>query len=381
MTRRASHSPRVGMVAGDRLPLLESDKPPSTRHNTYYRSFLGTSLTSLDERIARLVHSRRLHARATPGGCRGSSPHPHTNLECCWSALRRPRSANADLQQLSGQVCDVAERRGEFGYACVRLLELGSGHEQIGLHVSARLDLLVQSLLGLHGPRMHRGQQVDQLSWVGHDSAIDDEDPFLGSLKECGPRSVNSRLRHALSHRVFGQQMTGVHGWHGTAGGPETLVTPQWCRSTIDSSMAQICWNETEPTRQGDVIAGQTLVSHSLHMRLKGLGSPCRDGQTDPGSGVGLMFATATHPSETGSGTLLAVGRRYTRPAAGLARPARETNQMPRGEMRQAATRRHNNPDQVDHPKVVQTGGRQASGKAKTARPEFLAEQGYMRFH
>jgi hypothetical protein len=30
---------------------------------------------------------------------------------------------------------------------------------------------------------------------------------------------------------------------------------------------------------------------------------------------------------------------------------------------------------------VVQTGGRQASGKAKTARPEFLAEQGYMRFH
>ena len=29
----------------------------------------------------------------------------------------------------------------------------------------------------------------------------------------------------------------------------------------------------------------------------------------------------------------------------------------------------------------VQTGGRQASGKAKTARPEFLAGPGYMRFH
>ena len=105
------------------------------------------------------------------------------------------------------------------------------------------------------------------------------------------------------------------------------------------------------------------------------------DGQPESVPGLGLMFVTATHPSETGTGTLHAIGRRYMLPAAGLAPPPRETNQMRGGEMRRAAARRHNNPDQVDHPQVAQTGGRQASGKAKTARPEFLAEQGYMRFH
>lgn len=401
MTRPATdHSPPVEMVAADTCHALESDKPPFTCYIGHYRSPIETSLTtrcanrSLDagaeeshasrpalERVVHPVQARRGHACVPSGGCRRISQDRRSNLKRCGLALWRPGSSNADLEQLSGQVGDVAERGCEFGYARVRLLELGSGHEQIGFHISPRLDRLVQRLLGAHGPRMQRSQQINQLRWIGQDPAIDDEDLLLGSLKECGPRAVHGRLRHALGHRVFGQQMTGVHGWHGTADRPQNLVAPQWCRSTIDSSMARISWGETSPALQRRIIAGQTLVSHASMVRLSGLYSPILDGQTESVPGLGLMFVTATHPSETGSGTLHAIGRRYMLPAAGLAPPPRETNQMRGGEMRRAAARRHNNPDQVDHPQVGQTGGRQAFGKAKTARPEFLAEQGYMRFH
>jgi hypothetical protein len=43
------------------------------------------------------------------------------------------------------------------------------------------------------------------------------------------------------------------------------------------------------------------------------------------------------------------------------------------GEIPQLVRAEPQNLDQVDHPQVVQTGGRQVSGKAKTALPEFLA--------